>query len=153
MGKAPKKTQKIKERLNKHLEMLDKLAAINMEILHVYGTLRSPSFSGMPGGGDHRTSEEERLFQRKAELEQKAERQQEAIDRDWSELEPLIETLQPFEMLVTNLRYRYGSEWEDVCREIFGKRNDYDMNIDKYSDKMFKAHGRALLALAEMISK
>ena len=52
-----------------------------------------------------------------------------------------------------NLRYRYGDEWEDVCRTIFGRRSDYDVEIDRYMNKMFKAHGRALLELAEKISQ
>ena len=106
----------------------------------------------MPSGsGGKRTSEEERLYQRKVELEKKAERQQAEIDRDWAELEPMVEQLKPIETLVMNLRYRYGNEWEDVCRAIFGRRSDYDVEIDRYMNMMYKAHGRALLALAEMM--
>lgn len=146
-----KKTQPIKDRLNGHLTMLEKLAAIKLEIQHVYGSLNSPSYSGMPGGGGNRMSEEERLVERKEELEKRAEMQQSEIDRDWAELEPLVEKLEPFQTLIMNLRYRYGEEWDDVCRSVFGRRSDYEIEFKRYEDKMFKAHGRALLQLAEMI--
>ena len=33
---------------------------------------------------------------------------------------------------------------------IFGKFKDYAVETDRYMNKMFKAHGRALLSLAEM---
>lgn len=149
-----KKTDPIKARLNAHLDMLDKLDTIKLEIQHVYGTMKSPSFSGMPSGsGGKRTSEEERLYQRKEELEKKAKRQQAEIDRDWAELEPMVEQLKPIGTLIMNLRYRYGNEWEDVCNAIFGRRSDYDVDTKRYMDKMFKAHGRALLELADMMKQ
>ena len=146
-----KKTQPIKDRLNDHLTMLEKLAATKLEIQHVYGSLKSPNYSDMPKGGGDRMSEEERLVERMQELEKKAERQQAEIDRDWAELEPLIEQLEPFQTLIMNLRYRYGEEWDDVCRSVFGRRSDYEYEVDHYMNKMYKAHGRALLLLAEMI--
>ena len=147
-----KKTQPIKDRLNARLIMLEKLAAIKLEIQHVYGSLKSPSYSGMPGGGgNNRSSEEERLVELKEELEKKAEMQQAEIDRDWAELEPLMEKLEPFQTLIMNLRYRYGEEWENVCNAVFGRHSDYDIEVDHYMNKMYKAHGRALLQLADML--
>ena len=148
-----KKTQKIKDRLHDHLDMIDKLNSIKLEKECLYGTLRSPNFSGMPGGGDKRTSEEERIYLRIQDLEKKAEKKQAEIDRDWAELEPLVEQLSPIETLIMNLRYRYGGEWPDVCFSIFGKRSDYEIEIDSYQNKMFKAHGRALCALADMMER
>ena len=147
-----KKTQPVKDRLNGHLKMLEKLAAIKMEISYVYGAIKSPSFSDMPvGGGDKRSSEEERLYLLKEELEEKAARKQAEIDRDWADLEGMVEQLSPIETLIINLRYRYGEEWDDVCSTIFGKRSDYELEFDRYEDKMYKAHGRALCALADMM--
>ena len=146
-----KKTQLIKDRLNDHLKMLEKLEAINMEIRYVYGTIKSPDFSGMPKGGAQRTSEEERLCQILDDKKEEAARKQAEIDRDWADLGEMIERLDPFEALVMNLRYRYGEEWDDVCRAIFGKRSDYELELDRYEDKMYKAHGRALCALADML--
>jgi hypothetical protein len=156
MKKAPKKTEAIKKRLNSHLDMVDKLKALQVELEYAkeqYDTCKGPKYDGMPGGGkDKGTSETELKVRRKIELEEKVESKQSEINKDWAELEPLVESLSPFEALVTNLRYKYGEEWEDVCRTIFGKRSDYDIELDRYKDKMFKAHGRALLTLAKMIS-
>ena len=148
-----KKTQPIKDRLNDHLAMLERLAATRLEIQYVYGSIKGLNFSGMPGGGDKRTSEEERLYMHKEELEEKAARQQAEIDRDWAELEELIEQLSPIETLVMTMRYRYGEEWSDVCFAIFGKRSDYEIEVDSYQNKMFKAHGRALCSLANMMQE
>jgi uncharacterized FlaG/YvyC family protein len=148
---AMKKTEKVKKRLNDHLKMLEKLATTKMEMDHLYGSMKSPNFSGMPGAGDKRTSEEERLFLRMQELQKQAEKKQAEIDKDWAELEEMVEQLNPIETLVINLRYRYGGEWDDVCFSIFGKHPDYEIEVDSYQDKTFKAHGRALLAMANMM--
>ena len=149
-----KKTQQIKDRLNDHRAMLERLAATRLEIQYVYGKIKSPSFSDMPkGGADKRTSEEERLYLLKEELEEKVARQQDEIDRDWAELEGPIDQLDPIETLIMNLRYRYGNEWDDVCFIVFGKRSDYEIEVDSYQNKMFKAHGRALSTLADMMLK
>ena len=149
-----KKTQPIKERLNAHLDMLKKLDSMKLELQFAedqYGNCKSPNYSGMPCGGDNkRTSETEMIVSRKIELENKVKKKQAEIDRDWAELEPMIEQLKPIETLILNLRYLYGSEWEDVCFAVFGKCKDYDIEIDRYMNKMFKAHGRALLSLSEM---
>ena len=157
MKKAqPKKTEAIKKKLYSHLDMIEKLKALQVELEYAkaqYDTCKSPNYDGMPGGGkDKGTSETEMKVRRKIELEEKVENQQSEINKDWAELEPLIESLKPFETLVINLRYKYGEEWPDVCRTIFGKRSDYDIELDRYNDKMFKAHGRALLELSEMLS-
>lgn len=146
-----KKTQPIKDRLRAHLEMLERLASTKLEIQYVYGSIKSPDFSGMPRGGDKRSSEEERLYLQKELLEKKAEKKQAEIDRDWADLADLVEQLSPIESWIMKLRYLYGNEWDDVCRIVFGKRSDYELEFDRYQDKMFKAHGRALCALADMM--
>ena len=152
-----KKTQPIKERLNAHLDMLKKLNTLKLELQFAedqYGNCKSPNYSGMPSGeGYNGTSETELIVSRKIELENKVKKKQAEIDRDWAELEPLIEQLQPIETLILNLRYLYGSEWEDVCFAVFGKCKDYAVEFDRYMNRMFKAHGRALLSLSEMVEK
>lgn len=151
-----KKTQPIKERLNAHRDALEKLEALKLELEYAedqYGNCKSPNFSGMPGGGgSNRKSETELIVGRKIELETKVNLKQQEVDRDWAELEPMIETLKPIETLILNLRYRYGEGWDAVCFAVFGRRKDYDLELDRYMNKMFKIHGRALLALSEMIA-
>lgn len=149
-----KRTQAIKKRLNAHLDMLEKLEALKLELEYAaeqYGACKGFDFSGMPGGGGNkRTSEPEVKVIRKTELEERVREKQTEIDRDWAELAPLVENLKPIETLIINLRYRYGEEWDDVCRAVFGRRKDYELELDRYMNSMFKMHGRALLALSEM---
>jgi len=147
-----KKTQPIKERLNSHRDMLEKLEALKVELEYTYGACKGSNFSGMPGGGGYKgTSEPEVLTDRITELKKKVSQKEDEIATNWDELEPLVEKLKPIETLIVNLRYRYGEEWDDVCFAVFGKRSDYLDEIDRYMNKMFKTHGRALLELAEMI--
>lgn len=149
-----KRTQAIKERLNAHRDMLEKLEALKLELEYAeeqYGACKAPSFSGMPGGGGHTgKSETEVKVGRKIEIEEHVKRMQTKIDRDWDELEPMVENLKPIETLVVNLRYRYGGEWDAVCFAVFGRRKDYELELDRYMNKTFKIHGRALLSLSEM---
>ena len=150
-----KKTQPIKERLNTHRDMIHKLEALKLELLYAeeqYSAAKTPNYSGNPGGGGNgqRTSEPEGKAFRKIELEKKVIEKQAEIGRDWAELEPMIEQLKPIETLIVNLRYQYGEEWDDVCRAIFGRRKDYELEIDRYMNRMFKAHGHALLSLSEL---
>lgn len=147
-----KKTKPIKERLNNHREMLEKLKALQTELEFAekqFGAPRSTNLTGMPGAkGYNGMSETEAVVIRKIELETKVKRQQEKIDEDWAELEPLIEQLKPVETLVMNLRYRYGGEWKDICATIYGRRKDYDLEFDRYMHNVFLIHGKALVALA-----
>lgn len=148
-----KKTDSIKTRLNDHRDMLEKLSALKLELEYVYETCRGLNLSGMPGGGGYKgTSEPEMLLAQKEKLEKKVNQKQAEVDQDWSELEPLVENLKPIGTLIMNIRYRDGADWEDVCRVIFGKRGDYYTEIDRYMDRMYKAHGSALLELAEMFA-
>ena len=150
-----KKTQPIKERLNAHLDMLAKLDALKLELKYAeeqYGSCGSPNFSGVPGGGHREMTQTEAIVHRKIELENKVKKKQAEIDRDWAELEPLVEQLKPIETLVLNLRYFYGSDWKDVCKSVYGRRKDYALEIDRYMHNVFLIHGKALAALAALFS-
>ena len=132
--------------------MLDKLEALKLELKYAeeqYGACKGSDFSGMPGGGGYKgTSENEVKVSRKIELENKVKKKQIEIDRDWAKLAPMVEQLKPIETLIINLRYRYGEEWDEVCRAVFGRRKDYELELDRYMNSMFKLHGSALLALS-----
>ena len=148
-----KKTQRIKERLNSHRELLEKLAALKQELefaAEAYGSPRALDYSGMPRGSGDGTSQTERVVLRKMALEERVRQKEAEVADDWAELEPFVEQLAPAETLVLNLRYFYGAEWRDICQQIYGKRKDFDLEADKYMDKIFKTHGRALLALSDL---
>lgn len=134
--------------------MVEKLEALKDELAFArsqFGATKSPNLSGVPGGGGYKgTSEVEVVVFHVIELEEKVKKQEKKVSDDWAELEPIVERLKPVETLILNLRYKYGAEWEDVCRGVFGKRRDYEDEIDRYMNRTFKAHGRALLSLSEM---
>ncbi len=147
-----KKTQYIKDRLNKHRKMLEKLCALKEErefILEKYESPRSPNISGIPGGGNGEFTETEKIVHKKLELEEKIKVASEEIADDWAELSPLCNGLEPMQTLILNLRYQYGASWKDICKQIYGRREDYDGNMDLYMKRIFKEHGRALLFLSE----
>lgn len=147
-----KKTQFIKERLNRHLKMLKKLDAFKEElsfIMERYGSPKSPNLCYIPSGGGATLSETERIVEKKLELEEKIKITSEEAIRDWEEIFSLFGSLEPMQVLILNLRYQYGAEWKDICRQIYGRREDYDGNIDLYMRRIFKDHGRALLFLSE----
>lgn len=150
-----KKPSPTKERLNAHRGMLEKLATLRQELEYAedaYGSIRSPDFSGMPrGSSDPSKSPMVEAVIRKIELEERIKRKEAEIAADWAELEPFIEQLQPIETLVMNLRYYYGAEWEGVCFNLYGKRRDYAIEVDRYMNRTFKIHGRALLTLSSLM--
>lgn len=150
-----KKTQAIKERLNAHREMLTKLEALKQElqfIIDTYGSPRAIDYSGMPHGSGVGTSETEPVVFKKIAIEERVQKKESEITADWATLETYVEQLAPAETLVINLRYYYGAEWREIALHLYGKRRDYDVEADKYMDKVFKTHGRALLNLSELFT-
>lgn len=149
-----KKTQAIKERLNAHRELLEKLATLRQELEFAeesFGSPRAIDYSGMPHGSGDGTSPTERVVLRKIALEEKVRQKEEEIANNWLTLEPFVEKLAPAETLVINLRYYYGADWKEINQRLYGKRKDFEEKIDRYMDKVFKTHGRALLNLAEIV--
>ena len=137
--------------------MLEKLATLKQELEFAeqsYGDVKSPSYDGMPKSqGDPRRSLMVEAVIRKMELEERVKRKEAEIAADWAEIEPFIEQLQPIETLVMNLRYYYGAEWDDVCFNLYGKRRDYTIEVDRYMNRTFKIHGRALLTLSALMER
>ena len=135
--------------------MLERLSTLKQELAWAsaqYGNTKSLELTGMPGGGGgfKGTSDTEVLVFRKVELEEKIRKKETEIAEDWANLAPYIESLKPIETLVINLRYCYGGEWGDICRSLYGKRSDYEYEIDRYMNKLFKIHGSALRTLAQI---
>ena len=137
--------------------MLEKLATLKQELEFAeqsYGDVKSPNYDGMPKSqGDPRRSPMVEAVIRKMELEERVKRKEAEIAADWAEIEPFIEQLQPIETLVMNLRYYYGAEWDDVCFNLYGKRRDYTIEVDRYMNRTFKIHGRALLTLSALMEQ
>lgn len=85
-------TKPIKERLNAHREMVEKLKALKDELDFArsqFGAVKSPNLSGMPGGGGYKgISETEVVVIRAIELEERSEssrRKSTPTGRGWSQ--------------------------------------------------------------------
>ena len=61
-----------------------------------------------------------------------------------------MSVLSPTESLVIKMRYDYAEEWSEICRRIYGQNKDFEAERDGYYNRVFKMHGRALLALARI---
>ena len=146
-----KRTNAIKERLNGHRKLLEKLATMQAELEYLRNPgPKVPKLSHSPRGGGLPGDPVAETTAQIIELEARMAQKREEIEADWTELEPFVGRLQPMETLVINLRYMHGAEWPQISRIIYGKADDYEVEIDRYLNKTFKIHGRALLTLSEI---
>lgn len=146
-----KRTNAIKERLNGHRKLLEKLATMQAELEYLRNPgPKVPKLSHTPRGGGLPGDPVAEATAQIIELEARMAQKREEIEADWTELEPFVGQLQPMETLVINLRYMHGAEWPQINRIIYGKADDYEVEIDRYLNKTFKIHGRALLTLSEI---
>lgn len=145
-----KKTNAIKERLNGHRRLLQRLHAMEQELEYLRNPgPKIPRLTHTPRGGGLPGDPVAEATDQIIELEKRMAQKRGEIEADWAELEPVVEDLQPVETLVVNLRYMHGAEWPEISRIIYGKADDYEVEIDRYLNKTFKIHGRALLTMAE----
>ena len=100
-------------------------------------------------GGDNGGPTERQVL-RKIALEDKLKKRETELEADWRKLEPLMSVLSPTEALVIKMRYDYAEEWSEICRRIYGQNKDFEAERDGYYNRVFKMHGRALLALAKI---
>ena len=57
------------------------------------------------------------------------------------------------ERAVLRLRYFDRADWDGICAVLFSDRQDYLERIDSYQNRTYKAHGRALLRMAEILKE
>lgn len=77
------------------------------------------------------------------------------LEKDLTEQSKAINTVferleNPYEKLVMQMRYEDGLEWDEIRGGIFGNRRDYNENVEKYNDKVFRIHGSALKHMKEL---
>lgn len=144
-------TDNIKARLNAHRALLEELAALKAELQFArqkYGDIRSAGLSSTGKSGGPNTDKIANQVIAKMQLEERVLKKQEEINCDEAELSPLLDCLKPAERLLISLRYFYGGGWQEVCKGLYGGRQDFDEELNVYMNRVFKMHGRALLALA-----
>ncbi len=146
-------TSDIKRRLNQHRNKVVECEAIRKELEYAkdrYG-IKAISFDKMPSGkGGNKGGPMEHAVLRKIALEEKLLNRESELDADWQMLEPLMSVLSPTEELVIKMRYDYAEEWSEICHRIYGQKKDFETERCGYYNRVFKIHGRALLALAEI---
>lgn len=144
----------VKERLQQHRQLLTRLNAIRQELDYInqtYGDIMSPAYSDIPKNPNGGQSSPLETVTRKIELEEMAELKEREITEDWAELEGYVNELNPTESLIVYLRYYHGAEWDDICTHMYHKRDDFDIEFEKYMNRIYKIHGKALLFLSEIL--
>ena len=90
----------------------------------------------------------ERMEQEVVDLGHAIEREERAA------LEAMIRQVEnPDERAVLRLRYFDRADWDGICAVLFSDRQDYLERIDSYQNRTYKAHGRALLRMAEILKE
>ena len=135
-------TSEVKKRLNQHRNKAIECETIRKELEYAierYGDVKAISFDGMPKGkGGDNGGPTERQVLRKIALEDKLKKRETELEADWRKLEPLMSV------------YDYAEEWPEICRRIYSQNKDFETERDGYYNRVFKMHGRALLALAKI---
>lgn len=149
-----KETDKIKKllasftKLRKRIDNTEKrLEALELSV----GAPATPSYSGMPGGGGERSSEQERYAIKKEEIQEKLENMYAEENRRREEIEALFDLMEkPNEQTVMEMHYLDGIKWRVISVAIWGEKPDYDENERRYLKRTFKIHGSALQSLAKI---
>lgn len=158
MAEQPKEkeTDKIKKllaaftKLRKRIDNTEK----RLEALELSVGAATPSYSGMPGGGGERSSEQERYAIKKEEIQEKLDNMYAEENRRREEIEALIELMEkPNEQTVIEMHYLDNIKWRLISVAIWGEQPDYDENERRYLKRTFKIHGSALQSLAKIYNR
>ena len=150
-------THDIKERLGKYTRLLREIdnqyeRLGRMEISMAAPT--GPDITGMPRGSGTPTDRTGMMVLRKMELEEQIEERLAEEREERAALEAMIRQVEnPDERAVLRLRYFDRADWDGICAVLFSDRQDYLERIDSYQNRTYKAHGRALLRMAEILKE
>lgn len=150
-------TQRIKDRLAAYTAMLrdidnqlERLDRMEMAMASPPG----PDLTGMPRGSGTPSDRTGMMVERKMELEEQIEEQLAEEREERAALEAMIRQVEnPDERAVLRLRYFDRADWDGICAVLFSDRQDYLERIDSYQNRTYKAHGRALLRMAEILKE
>lgn len=150
-------THDIKERLGKYTRLLreidnqyERLGRMEISMAAPPG----PDMTGMPRGSGTPTDRTGMMVLRKMELEEQIEERLAEEREERAALEAMIRQMEnPDERAVLRLRYFDRADWDGICAVLFSDRQDYLERIDSYQNRTYKAHGRALLRMAEILKE
>ena len=140
-----------KDRLEAHREMVKELEIMRTELTYVrkyMGKIPGANYTGMPKGSPSpgRSRPEEEYIAMES-LEARIRAKEKRLRQDWEEIETLCLQIKPMQALIIKLRYHYGLEWKEVCKEIFGESEDFQYDPRRYEDRMYKIHRQGIDAL------
>lgn len=148
----PKETDVIKRKLESFAALQRKIDNQIERLEQLKQTMSSPSSPnlGSSGGGSYDgVSKIQRQVEKKDELDRKIRELVVKESEIRKELEQLIEQLEkPDEQTVLEMRYLDRQNWWAICVALYGNRDDYQNNGEKYLKRTFKLHGSALQSLA-----
>lgn len=150
-------THDIKERLGKYTRLLreidnqyERLGRMEISMAAPPG----PDMTGMSRGSGTPTDRTGMMVLRKMELEEQIEERLAEEREERAALEAMIRQVEnPDERAVLRLRYFDRADWDGICAVLFSDRQDYLERIDSYQNRTYKAHGRALLRMAEILKE
>ena len=150
-------THDIKERLGKYTRLLreidnqyERLGRMEISMAAPPG----PDMTGMPRGSGTPTDRTGMMVLRKMELEEQIEERLAEEREERAALEAMIRQVEnPDERAVLRLRYFDRADWDGICAVLFSDRQDYLERIDSYQNRTYKAHGCALLRMAEILKE
>ena len=147
----------IKERLGKYTRLLreidnqyERLGRMEISMAAPPG----PDMTGMPRGSGTPTDRTGMMVLRKMELEEQIKETITEEQKERASIEAMIQQVKrPDERAVLRLRYFDRADWDGICAVLFSDRQDYLERIDSYQNRTYKAHGRALLRMAEILKE
>lgn len=150
-------TQRIKDRLAAYTAILRDIDNQLERLDRMEMTMASPpgpDLTGMPRGSGTPSDRTGMMVERKIELEEQIEERLAEEREERAALEAMIRQVEnPDERAVLRLRYFDRADWDGICAVLFSDRQDYLERIDSYQNRTYKAHGRALLRMAEILKE
>ena len=145
----------IKERLGEYTRLLREIDNQYERLGLMEMTMAAPpglSMTGMPRGSGTPSDRTGLMVMRKMELEEQIKETIAEEQKERASIEALIQRVKhPDERAVLRLRYFDRADWDGICAALYGDRQDYLDRLDSYQNRTYKAHGRALLRLAEIL--
>ena len=147
----------IKERLGEYTRLLREIDNQYERLGRMEMTMAAPpepDMTGMPRGSGTPTDRTGMMVLRKMELEEQIKETIAEEQKERASIEAMIQRVKhPDERAVLRLRYFDRADWDGICAVLFSDRQDYLERIDSYQNRTYKAHGRALLRMAEILKK
>lgn len=150
-------THDIKERLGRYTNLLREIDNQYERLGRMEISMAAPpgsDMTGMPRGSGAPSDRTGMMVQRKIELEEQIKERLAEERAERTAIEAMIRQVEnPDERAVLRLRYFDRADWDGICAVLFSDRKDYLERIESYQNRTYKAHGRALLRMAEILKE